>query len=124
MTRILVIDDDKNVCALLEKVFADLNYEVQMAHNGNDGLAMAKAEPPDMAIVDINMPGMNGYDVCTGLRADPKTHDVPILMLTGMTHLPAAMKSMATGANDYITKPFDLDEVVGRVQALLTRRGK
>lgn len=121
-TRILIIDDDPTLCKLLTQIFEDLQYEVEVAHDGAEGIEAASQNLPDLAIVDINMPKMNGYEVCSRLRAEPSTRYVPILMLTGVSHLPSAMKGLASGANDYITKPFNIDEITARVQALLQRQ--
>ncbi len=120
MARILVIDDDLNLCKLLVQIFSQ-EHEVEVAHTGEEGLKLAKEKKPDIAIVDINMPGMNGYEVSSRLRTDVATGGIPILMLTAVSHLPSAMKGLASGANDYITKPFNIEEVVARVQALLKR---
>lgn len=122
MPRILIIDDDPNICAMLTALFTKPGNEVLSASNGADGLIAAKKSVPDIVIVDLMMPELNGHQVCAGLRADPATHKVPILMLTAVRELPAAMKGMASGANDFMTKPFQTDEVAARVEALLRRR--
>ena len=122
MPRILIIDDDPNLCSLLEQIFSGPGYQVLVANDGIRGLQVAKEYKPDVVIVDLNMPEVNGHQVCVGLRADPDTAKVPIMMLTAVRELPAAMKGMASGANDFMTKPFQNDEVVARVEALLKRR--
>jgi len=122
MPRILIIDDDPNLCALLEQVFSAPGYQVMVANDGNKGLQVAKDYKPDVVIVDLNMPEINGHQVCVGLRAEPATSNIPIMMLTAVRELPAAMKGMASGANDFMTKPFQNDEVLARVEALLKRR--
>lgn len=122
MMRLLVIDDDPTLCKLLFEVFSALEYEVDVAYEGTVGLELAKQNTPDVVIVDINMPGIDGYEVCARLRAEAATRQVPILILTAVSHLPAAMKGLASGANDYITKPFNVEELAARVQALLHRR--
>jgi len=124
MARILIIDDDAGVRALLAAVFSEAKYEVLEAQDGVQGLAAAKLNAPDAVVLDVDMPGLNGYEVCQGLRADPATHTVPILMLTGTTDLNGAINCMSSGADDHITKPFDIDEVAARVQALLLRSGQ
>src|SRR5437879_13059688 len=100
MPRILIIDDDKNLCALLSEIFLARNYAVQLANNGPAGLELAKEETPDVIVLDIKMPGMDGYEVCSILRDDPVTGEIPILMLTGMGQLPAALNSTATGPDE------------------------
>ena len=91
------------------------------AHDGKQGVEFAKLSVPDVVVLDLDMPGLNGYEVCSRLRAEPATCRVLILMLTGTTDLAGAMKGLAGGADDYITKPFNIDEVAARVQALLVR---
>jgi DNA-binding response OmpR family regulator len=124
MARILVIDDDSGVRTLLSEVFSGMEqkHSVVEAPDGVKGLALAKLDPPDVIVVDVDMPGLNGYEVCLCLRAFPATRKVPILMLTGTTNLPGAMSGLASGADDHITKPFNVDEVAARVQSLLLRR--
>ena len=123
MARILVIDDDQGVRTLLSEVFSNTEHkhEVSIACDGIQGVMSAKGNPPDVIIVDVDMPKLNGYDVCLRLRADPVTARIPILMLTGTTNFPGAMKGLASGADDHITKPFNVEEVVARVNALLMR---
>ena len=123
MARILIIDDDPGICALLSEVFSgpDQNHVVMTAPDGIQGLASAKLNIPDAVVVDVDMPGLNGYEVCMRLHADPATRLIPILMLTGTTNLAGAMKGLGSGADDYITKPCDINEVAARVQALLIR---
>jgi len=123
MARILVIDDDPGVRSLLSDIFSGMEqkHTVMEASDGLRGLELAKLHLPDVVVVDVDMPGLNGYEVCSHLRTDPATRRIPILMLTGTTNLPGAIKSLASGADDHITKPFDVDEVAARVQALLIR---
>ena len=121
MAKILIIDDEENICTLLTEVFSQRKHDVVTARDGVKGLELAKTGQPDVVVLDIDMPGLDGYEVCKRLRANPATHKLPILMLTGKTDLPDAMKGLATGADDYITKPFDVEEVAWRVEVLLTR---
>ncbi|HAF96227.1 MAG: hypothetical protein A2X34_05595 [Elusimicrobia bacterium GWC2_51_8] len=123
MSRILIIDDDPAVRTLLSEVFSSLEprHEIMAAHDGKQGVEFAKLSVPDVVVLDLDMPGLNGYEVCSRLRAEPATCRVLILMLTGTTDLAGAMKGLAGGADDYITKPFNIDEVAARVQALLVR---
>src|SRR5438552_16785456 len=101
MARILVIDDDPNICAMLQQLFAKPGNDVLTANGGAYGLQLAKAWKPDVVLVDLVMPEMNGHQVCAALRSDPVTSKTPILMLTAVRELPAAMKGMASGANDF-----------------------
>ena len=121
MARILVIDDDPGLCTLLSDFLSDTvpGHQVRAAYDGEQGLAMAKADPPDVIVLDRNMPGLDGFEVCKRLRSFGPTMEIPVLMLTGENTLPGAMEGLASGADDHITKPFDLDELAARIQALL-----
>lgn len=121
MARILIIDDEPSLCTLLADVLKDQKHTVSVANDGSKGLEMAMKEVPDVIILDVDMPGLDGYQVCSRLRIHGPTHQVPILMLTGKTELPDAMRGLATGADDYITKPFDIEEVIWRIQVLVSR---
>ncbi|MFA6434908.1 MAG: response regulator [Elusimicrobiales bacterium] len=123
MARILIIDDDQNVRSLLSEIFLALDpkHEIFTAVDGLEGVLLAKKELPDVIITDVDMPNMNGYGVCRQLRMDPRTMKTPILMLTGQNDLAGAIEGMNCGADDHITKPFNVDEVAARLQALLLR---
>ena len=123
MARILIIDDDDSVRSLLSEVFMSLDpkHEIFTAVDGLEGVLAAKKELPDVIITDVDMPNMNGYGVCKQLRIDPRTMKIPILMLTGKNDLTGAIEGMRYGADDHITKPFNVDEVAARLQALLLR---
>lgn len=124
VANILIIDDDPGVRALLSEIFLERKHSVSAAPDGVQGLAAAKLNVPDAIVLDVDMPGLNGYEVCARLRAGPETRLVPILMLTGTTNFPGAMHGLACGADDHITKPFNVEEVAARVQALLLRSRK
>jgi len=121
MANVLIVDDDPGVRALLSEVLSgkELNHSVMTAIDGVQGLALAKSNIPDVIVVDVDMPGLNGYEVCSRLRANSATRLIPILMLTGKNDLNGAMKGLSSGADDHLTKPFNVDEVAARVQALL-----
>jgi DNA-binding response OmpR family regulator len=123
MARILIIVDDPSVRTLLSEVFSGMEQKhlVTTAPDGLRGIESARLNIPDVIITDVDMPGLNGYDVCARLRADPATRLIPILMLTGTTNLEGAIKGIGLGADDHISKPFNVDEVAARVQALLLR---
>ena len=123
MAKILVIDDDSCLCTLLSDFLSDSGpkHEVRVAYDGEQGVKMAKEDPPDVIVLDRNMPGLDGFAVSKQLRSFAPTARIPVLMLTGENSLPGAMKGLAGGADDHITKPFDLDEVAARIQALLIR---
>lgn len=124
MAKILIIDDDQNVRELLSDLFFTLDpeHEVETANDGIDGVLAAKRRVPDLVITDVDMPRLDGHGVCKRLREDPATAGAAILMLTGANDLDAAMKGLASGADDHITKPFSVDEVGARALVLLRGR--
>jgi two-component system response regulator MprA len=116
--RILVIDDDANITSFLKRALSYEGYAVETAANGAEGLARALEQPPDLVILDGMMPGLDGYEVATRLRAGGPQ---PILMLTARDTVPDRVRGLDSGADDYLVKPFALDELLARVRALLRR---
>lgn len=119
MARILVIDDDRNALSLIQMVLSKGGHEVVTARDGPDGLKKAFAQPPDLAIVDVMMPMMNGYEVCRRLRADERTAHIPILVFTARTQEVDRQASLEAGANAYLAKPVMPAELLREVEALL-----
>jgi two-component system response regulator MprA len=117
--RILVIDDDRKITAALRRGLTYNGFEVEVANEGAEGLARARAIKPDLIVLDILMPGLNGLDVTRQLREDS---DVPILMLTARDALEDRVLGLETGADDYLVKPFAFAELLARIRALLRRR--
>ncbi len=117
--RILVVDDDKNITSFLRRALAYSGYQVEVVDNGEDGLARALEAPPDLVILDVMMPGLDGYEVCRRLRAGG---DVPILMLTAKDEVRDRVRGLDVGADDYLVKPFAVEELQARIRALLRRR--
>lgn len=117
--RILVIDDDRKITAALRRGLTYNGFEVDVANEGAEGLARARAIKPDLIVLDILMPGLNGLDVTRQLREDS---DVPILMLTARDALEDRVLGLETGADDYLVKPFAFAELLARIRALLRRR--
>ncbi|HHX43069.1 MAG TPA: response regulator transcription factor [Chloroflexi bacterium] len=118
---VLVVDDDEDVAETIERTLQRAGYTVAVAHRGADGLQLARQYPPDLVVLDIMMPGMNGIDVCRHLRANPDLAPVPILFLTARGEIADKIEGFEAGADDYLTKPFDLRELELRVKALLRR---
>jgi DNA-binding response OmpR family regulator len=118
MNKVLVIDDDTDLLRLLRLGLEQEGYEVLTAVDGSQGLRTAFANHPDLIILDVMMPGMNGLETCQRLR---ELSDVPIIMLTAKASEGDVVKGLKLGADDYITKPFALAEVIARVQACLRR---
>lgn len=117
--RVLLVDDDKKLLPLLERGFRYEGFEVLAASNGEEGLALVRTRAPDVVILDIGLPALDGLEVCRHLRHHA---DVPIIMLTARDEVADKVRALNLGADDYVTKPFAFDELVARVRALLRRR--
>ena len=116
--RVLIVDDAKaNLDILVEGLKAD--HKLSLAMNGEMALQIAARTPPDLVLLDIMMPGMDGYEVCRRLREMPETADVPIMFLSSLEEVRNKTRGFEAGANDYLTKPFEMLEVKARVRSLL-----
>ena len=116
--RILVVDDDPMVATTVQRVLRPEGYEVDVALGGPEALERARAHQPDLVVLDLMMPGIDGLEVCRQLRA---TGTVPILMLTARSGTADRVRGLDTGADDYLVKPFAYAELLARVRALLRR---
>ena len=121
MPRILIVDDEPQIVRGLEDNLRFEGYQTSTAADGPQALAVAAREAPDLILLDIMMPGMSGWDVCRELRG--KGIDVPIIMLTARGEETDRIRGLELGADDYITKPFSLRELLARVRAVLRRPG-
>ncbi len=117
--HILVIDDDRKITEALRRGLAYQGYRVDVAHSGAEGLEKARRWAPDVVVLDIQMPGLDGLEVCRRLRAGG---DVPVLMLTARDTVADRVRGLETGADDYLVKPFAFAELLARVRSLLRRR--
>jgi len=118
MTTVLLVDDDKMITDPLARALTRAGYTVLVAHNGREGLALANEKQPDVVVLDVMMPQMDGWDVCRILR---QNSTVPILMLTALGDEVDRILGLELGADDYLTKPFSSRELVARLKALLRR---
>lgn len=116
--RILVIEDEERIRQFLQRGLSFEGYRVDMAPDGQVGLDLARKNPPDLVLLDLMLPGMDGLEVCRRLR---EVSDVPILMLTAKETIEDRVTGLDAGADDYLVKPFAFDELVARVRALLRR---
>lgn len=116
--RVLVIEDDEQILKFLKRGLAYEGYEVDTAMDGLSGLAIARDNPPDLVVLDLMLPGMDGLEVCRRLRAGGP---VPILILTAKDTVTDRIQGLDMGADDYMVKPFELDELLARIRALLRR---
>ncbi len=118
---ILIIDDDPLIRRIVTRTLDAKGYKVSEARSGAEGLELAFQDPPDLILLDLMMPGMDGFAVCTALRQNPATTNIPILMLTALDQTDSKVRGLKTGADDYITKPFNIEELETRIQAHLRR---
>jgi DNA-binding response OmpR family regulator len=119
--HILVIEDDDIVARTIERSLRGDEFRVTLTSSGVEGLKAARRRPPDLVILDIIMPGMDGYTVCREMRADPLLADVPILFLTAKIKSEDKIAGFKAGADDYLSKPFNIDELILRLRAILRR---
>ena len=115
---ILLIEDDRNISELLQLYLEKEGYSVRAAYDGRQGLETFRTVQPDLILLDVMMPVMNGWDTCRAIRAESQ---VPIIMLTAKSETDDKVMGLKTGADDYITKPFEMKEVLARIEAILRR---
>jgi len=116
--KLLVIDDEENVCELISLYFEKAGYDVVCSGDGNEGIDVLRSQKPDMVILDLMLPGMDGLDVCKEIR---KFSNVPLIMLTARVDEVDRVLGLEIGADDYVTKPFSPRELLARVKAVLRR---
>jgi len=120
MTKsVLVVDDEPNIILSLEYLMKRSGYEVRVARDGEEALTSILTAPPDLVLLDINIPKRNGYEVCQAIRANPDLNNVRILMVTAKGRDVEIEKGLALGADGYATKPFSTKELAERVAALI-----
>ncbi|MDR3085490.1 MAG: response regulator transcription factor [Christensenellaceae bacterium] len=119
MSKIMIVDDDSNIRELVRVLLRNGGFEVMEASDGRDALRAVANGLPDLFVVDLMMPNMDGYELCRNLRK--YYENLPVLLLTAKGELPAKVKGFEAGADDYLTKPFEGDELLLRVKALLRR---
>jgi two-component system, OmpR family, response regulator MprA len=118
----LVVDDERSIVDFIRLGMKNEGFRVEIAQDGPTGLAKARTLHPQVVILDILLPGVDGLNICRQLRADPETADIPIIMLTAKDEVRDRVAGLETGADDYLTKPFSFDELLARVRALLRRQ--
>lgn len=120
--KILCVEDDREAAALISEDLTDRGYRVSLAHDGREGLAALLAEPPDLALVDINMPGMSGFELLERVSAlAPRFEHMPFVFLTALCDRENELAAWRLGADDYVTKPFDFDVLGALIEARLRR---
>jgi DNA-binding response OmpR family regulator len=123
-SQILIVEDDNIVARTVERCLRGGEFHVTVANSGVEGLQNAHRNPPDLVILDVIMPGMDGYAVCREMRGDPVLKEVPILFLTAKAKEEDRITGFLAGADDYLSKPFNVDELLLRVRAVLRRTQK
>ena len=118
--KVLIVEDDHNIADLLRLYLEKEGYEVAIAPDGVKGVERFRSEQPDLVLLDVMLPGMDGWAVCRSIRAESKT---PIIMLTAKSETEDKVYGLKQGADDYITKPFEMKEVLARIEAVLRRSG-
>ncbi len=116
---ILVVDDDRRITSMLSRALRAEGYDVRTANDGSEGLTRVRERQPDLVVLDLLMPAVDGIEVCRRLREES---DLPILILTAKDETEDRVHGLDSGADDYLVKPFALDELLARVRALLRRR--
>tara|TARA_R110002096_G_scaffold44526_5_gene120092 strand:- start:23246 stop:23941 length:696 start_codon:yes stop_codon:yes gene_type:complete len=124
MTRILVVEDDASIRLGLEDTLKAKGYTVTAVTRGDVGLAEATETPPDLIVLDIMLPDMDGFEVCRRLKAAPALRDIPVIILSARGAELDRVRGLELGADDYVTKPFSLMELLARVSAVLRRSGR
>ena len=119
-TKILIVEDDNNIADLLRLYLEKENYEVVIASDGGKGVEQFRRFQPDLVLLDLMLPVLDGWGVCRTIRAESKT---PVIMLTAKGETEDKINGLKQGADDYITKPFEMREVLARIEAVLRRTG-
>ncbi|MCZ7385304.1 MAG: response regulator [Candidatus Methanoperedens sp.] len=119
--KVLIVDDEMDTLLPLKKSLEAGGYIVVEALNGQEALNMVKDEIPDIILLDIMLPGMDGYEVCSRLKNNALTKNIPIIMLTARDNVKEKVKGLETGADDYVAKPYNLHELKARIKSVLRR---
>lgn len=123
LNRILAVDDEAHILELIKYNLELAGFEVDTAGSGEKAFEKLRERPYNLVLLDLMLPGMNGMEICKILRMDAQTRDIPVIMLTAKSEEADKIKGLDTGADDYITKPFSIKELIARIHAVL-RRGK
>lgn len=120
MTRsLLIVDDEPNILLSLQIFMRKAGFEVRTANTGEEALAEIARQPPDLVLLDVMMPGIDGFEVCQTIRADPKLAGVRIIFVTAKARAIEREKGLALGADDYVVKPFQMQDLLARIDAAL-----
>ncbi len=120
-SKILIVDDEMDTLLPLKRSLEDEEYIVAEAYNGQEAIEKVKTEIPDLILLDLMLPEMDGYEVCHRLKKDAFTKNIPIIMLTAKDYVRDKVKGLEIGADDYVTKPFNLNELKARIKSVVRR---
>ena len=120
--RILIVEDEPDVAEMIRYNLERADYQAIVACSGQEALEAAEFHAPDLVLLDIMLPDLNGWEVCNILRDSAKSHSIPILMLTALSSEEARVKGLTLGADDFVTKPFSIKELLLRVRKMIDRR--
>lgn len=123
MAKILLVEDNEMNRDMLSRRLIRKGYEVLIAVDGEEGVAMASRDVPDLILMDISLPMMNGYDATKAIKANPRTQGIPVIALTAHAMASDREAALAAGCDEYDTKPIELPSLLGKIEALLVRRG-
>ena len=121
--NVLVVDDEPHILNLVRMTLDDERFDVHGAQSAHEALQLVKDAPPDIIILDLMMPGINGYELCQAFRENPHTKEVPIVILSAKSQMSDKLHAIDVGADDYITKPFDPMELLRRIKLNLNIAG-
>lgn len=121
--KVLVVEDEPDFNALICYVLRENGYQVESATNGEEGLKLYKSWSPDGVILDVNLPDMNGFEICRNIRQNGPNPRTPILMCTVRTEVSGVAEGLGSGADDYILKPFEIADLLERLKSALAKKG-
>jgi two-component system, OmpR family, alkaline phosphatase synthesis response regulator PhoP len=121
MTRVLVVEDDRDIAELVERYLQKAGFSIELLSSGRDALKAVADRPPDLLLLDLMLPHVDGLEICRAVRSDPRSAAIPIIMLTARADESERIVGLEIGADDYVAKPFSPNELVARVRALLRR---
>ncbi len=121
-TRILLVEDDPALRKLLKEALPESIFVIDISETGREGLDLISKRKPDLVLLDWNLPDLNGFEVCKFIKQNKDTSHIPVIMVTAYSELNRKVSALDVGADDYITKPFEIEELIARVKAVLRRR--
>ena len=122
--KILIVDDDPDLVELLRQALTSAGYQAETAADGSEALSKAQRSPPDLMVLDVLLPEVDGYSICETLRRDPATASIPIIIITVLPGEFPRLAGMEAGADAYVNKPFHVEELLSRIGQLLSQEGR